>query len=400
MSAVPQQAIDVLPASPVLRPRPVRLRGPGRLLGVDAWRGLALVLMSLDHAAYYAGSHIQAEHFADFPSELPVWGFRLVGLITNLAAPTFWLVSGVSIALLIPSLRIRGGGEWAVTRYLWIRAGCLALLDVAVVPWLWSKPPVPTYEYSFGLLSSFAVSLILISGLRFLRLRYFMAVSIALVIGYQWLAGIITPAMLKDWGLASSLWTRYGTPGHTPHTLGVPFPVLGWFGLMGCGYVFGKRLYADRGRHPRHWAALGLGLLATWLVVRVLRSYGNTVPISYHGDWSELITMYKGPVSLAFLCFNAGWGCLGFALLLRLSRQLSDRPLRWLVALGQASLFTFIAHLLVYRTLGRIELKFMPHAEVFRYATTFIAGLALLVPMARWYAGLKRRHPRSVLQYL
>ena len=75
-------------------------------------------------------------------------------------------------------------------------------------------------------------------------------------------------------------------------------------------------------------------------------------------------------------------------------------PWSWLVTLGQASLFTFLAHMLVYRTIGRIELKFLPHAELFRYFTTFGLGLVLLVPMARWYATFKHKYPRSVLQYL
>jgi peptidoglycan/LPS O-acetylase OafA/YrhL len=135
-------------------------------------------------------------------------------------------------------------------------------------------------------------------------------------------------------------------------------------------------------------------------VIRLWNSYGNQVPVGYAWDWSELLMMFKGPVSLAYLCFNVGWGCLLFAIALRFTEALRHRPGSWLVTLGQASLFTFLAHMLVYRTVGRVEVKFLPHLELLRYSTTFLIGLAFLVPMARWYANVKHRYPRSVLQYL
>lgn len=370
-----------------------------RLVGVDALRGLALVLMSLDHAAYYVSVNIQGEHFSDFPSFLPGWAFRIIGLLTNLASPTFWLVSGISVALLARTLRRKGGSRWAVTRFLWIRAGFLFLLDATLVPLVWSKSPIPTYDYVFSLLSSFGVSLLLLSGLQFLRLRYVLAISLASIIGYEWLAHYADRHWL-DGGLLAHAWAIYGTPGHTDHHLAVPFPVLGWFGLMGSGYVLGKRLRTVNGRRPMIWVAIGAGCLVVWCAVRALNGYGNQIPIPYRSDWGEFVTMFKGPVSLTYLAFNLGLGCLIFSWMLRHPQFLAKRPWRWMVVLGQASLFVYLSHMLVYRTVGRLDLHLFPGNDWVRLGVTFVAGLALMVPMARWYTQLKRRHPGSVLQYL
>jgi uncharacterized membrane protein len=384
------------PAEPAHKPVAV---STARLLGVDALRGLALVLMSLDHAAYYVSVNIQGEHFSDFPSFLPGWALRIIGLLTNLASPAFWLVSGISVALLARTLRRQGGGEWAVTRFLWIRAGLLFLLDVTVVPFLWSKSPIPTYEYVFSLLSSFGVSLLLLSGLRFLRLRYLLVISLACVAGYEWIAHFADRHWV-DGGLLTRIWATYGTPGHTEHHLAVPFPVLGWFGLMGAGYVLGKRLRTVNGRRPGVWVAIGLGLLLTWVAVRALNGYGNQIPIPYRADWGEFVTMFKGPVSLAYMAFNLSLACFIFSWLLRHPQMLTHRPWRWMVVLGQASLYVYLIHMLVYRTIGRLDMHLFPWNDWVRFGVTFVAGIALMVPMAQWYRDFKRRHPGSVLQYL
>jgi len=400
MSSTATQLPPEQPEPLAALPKPAQAKPFTRLIAIDALRGLALVLMSLDHSAYYISANVQAEHYGDHPTILPSWGYRILGLLTNISAPTFWLVAGISIALLARNLRRRGGGEWAVTKFLWIRGGFLLLFDLTIVPLLWSKHPIPGYEYVFGLLSSFAVSMMILSGLRLLRLRYLLAISIAALVLNEWVGKHVSFSLLNHFGVGLRAFTTYGNPGNAPPGLAVPYPILGWFGLMGAGYVLGKRLYTIEGRRPRTWLTIGFGLIAAWLVIRLVNGYGNQVPIGFAWDWSELLWMYKGPVSLAYLCFNVGLGCLAFAVALRFTDHLKQRPWRWLVTLGQASLFTFLAHMLVYRTVGRVEMKFLPHAELLRYSTTFLIGLAFLVPMARWYATIKHKYPKSVLQYL
>jgi surface polysaccharide O-acyltransferase-like enzyme len=75
-------------------------------------------------------------------------------------------------------------------------------------------------------------------------------------------------------------------------------------------------------------------------------------------------------------------------------------PVRWLVVLGQASLFFYFAHVAVYRALGTAARGLTPWSEGLRYAVCFLLGLALLIPVSRWYRRKKEAHPRSVLRYL
>src|SRR5258705_2329640 len=126
-----------LAVAPAPTPAPHRqAQASARLAVVDALRGVAILLMALDHSAFFSHVSVQAEHNSDYPTVLGAWGYVVTGLLTNIAAPTFWLLSGASIALLADSSRRRRGSEWAATRFLLIRAGLLVVLDLTLVPFL------------------------------------------------------------------------------------------------------------------------------------------------------------------------------------------------------------------------------------------------------------------------
>jgi len=356
--------------------------------------------MALDHTAYYNSVNILAEHYEGLTSHLPETIYRLLGLITNLSAPTFWLVSGISIALLSGGTRGSKGLEWKVTRYLWVRSLALLVLDATVVPLLWNKHFIPHYQYHFDLLSSFAVSMLLLSVLRFLPWPLMLSICLGILGSFEWVAQHMSAAAIEHGGVFVRLWATFAAEDKVPPGMEVPFPVLGWFGLMGCGYVLGTRLSPERMRRASTWITLGLALLAAWFVIRVMNGYGNMHPRSFRDDPWELFIMYKGPVSLAYLAWNLGWASFVFAAIASRASWLKKQPWRWGVAFGQASLFVYLAHMLVYRFAARFELKFIPGHPVFRYITTCLFGLIVLVPMARWYARWKHAHPEPILKYL
>jgi uncharacterized membrane protein len=71
-----------------------------RVLPIDALRGVAMIAMALDHVASFLRIGLQAETYGGLPAVLQSWPHWLAGLFTNVAAPTFWLLSGVSVVLL------------------------------------------------------------------------------------------------------------------------------------------------------------------------------------------------------------------------------------------------------------------------------------------------------------
>jgi uncharacterized membrane protein len=370
----------------------------GRLATIDALRGMALVLMALDHSAGFLWWDVTAEHRLGMPTVLGSWPHWVTGLLTNVAAPAFWLLSGMSIALLATAHARHGKSAWATARFLWIRAGILLFLDLTVVGVAWGMATGQVgYDFEFSVLSSLAVGMILASLLQFLPDSAIITLMLVLLAGYQWLVNGVARLVTQPSDFWLALWlvaSRQTTPP-------VEFPVLGWFGLMGLGFVLGRHLASPVLQRAHTWAAAGLGLLGAWLVIRLAGGYGNFVPYTPGDPWHYFLIMSKWPPSLDFFAFNLGLAALALAAFVGQPTLLMRPPLRWLVMYGRASLFFFVAHLVVYLLLGRMGrawLTVLPGLA--RHYLIWGLGLAVLLPLCDRYRQLRQGHPDSVLRYL
>lgn len=370
-------------------------RATTRIVVIDALRGLALSFMALEHASFYAQVHTMAEHYAGRSTTLWKWPFWVTGLITNMAAPTFWLVAGVSIALYEGARRRKGATEGSITRFFLTRAAALILLDVTAIALLWGHAQGVAYSYQFDVLSSMGVSLAVLGLLRWLPAGVIAAGSLALLAGYEALVRTLGPHLeALDWKWLSLL-VLYDTL----HGVPVRFPVLGWCGLMGLGLVLGRDLRRPELERPRTWLAAGTILLLAWLAIRSCGGYGNFVPYDPATPWRFFLVMSKGPPSLDFMTFNLA--ITAFVLAFFFSRRdlLERVPLSWLVICGQASLFFYVAHHAVYQVIGMAGGPLLRLGGILRYAIFFLLGFAILVPLTKLYRGLRRRHPESILKY-
>ncbi len=377
----------------LVTPLTAQVKVAERLLAIDALRGIALVLMALDHSALFSNVGIQAEHIVGSTTQLEGWPHWVTGLLSNIAAPTFWLISGISVALYVNGQRRKGASEWAISRYLLTRAGAILLLDVCLVSFLW-KVENRIYFYQFGVLSSIAVSLVLLTFLRFLPKRAILGLAVALLLGYQWLWAHVPISYNRPYAFWEALWFTY-TLRTSPD---VWFPVLGWFGLMGSGFVLGQFVTLPTLQHPRVWVAAGLSLLAAWMALRLAGGYGDMVPYKLTDSWPYFFIMSKWPPSLTFFLFNLGLALLAFALLLAYSEYLKRGPLNWLVVYGQASLFFYVAHLGVYKLLGAFTPSVVP--GLVRSYFAWVIGLLILLPPTKFYRQFRQSHPHSILRYI
>jgi uncharacterized membrane protein len=179
----------------------------------------------------------------------------------------------------------------------------------------------------------------------------------------------------------------------------VVFPVLGWLPLMLAGLAVGRAYDAGAWRRPRDWSLAGLALLAVWAVSR-LTGFGNfAAPAPVAGGLGFLL-MSKGPPGLDYLAFNLALGMFALAALSHPKARFDRPPVAWLVSLGQASLFLFFAHLLLFRFLETPLRHVLPGAGAARYLIGLAIGLPLLLPLASRYRRLKDAYPNSVLRYL
>ncbi len=367
-----------------------------RIVVIDALRGLALTFMALEHASMYARVNTQAEHYLGRQTTLWQWPFWIPGLVTNMAAPAFWLLAGVSIALLEAGYRRKQRPESAITRFLLIRAGALIFLDVAVIGFLWGIATKRLYCYDFDVLTSLGVSLVVLSGLRRVPSWLLAALSLAVLVGYQWFVMALHPDAAEGAGFWAAMWLNYSSEV----TPAVRFPVLGWCGLMGLGLVLGRHVSRRGMPTPRTWTAAGLSLLTMWFLIRWNGGYGNFVPYDPGTSWRFFLVLSKGPPSLDFMTLNLGLAAFAFAAFSLRPDLLQKAPLRWLVACGQASLFFYVLHYAVFLVIGKLGAPLLSLGGIARYWLLYAIGMTILIPLAIAYRKLKKRHPESVLKYL
>ncbi|HQY92595.1 MAG: OpgC domain-containing protein [Caldilinea sp.] len=363
-----------------------------RLLAIDALRGLAIVVMALDHAAASVLVSLQAESYGGLTPQLGNWPSWVLGLFTNLASPTFWFLAGVSMTLYAQGRRRKGASNREITQFFLIRAGVLAVLDLTVA-WLAWRGGTP---YTHVLLS-IGISIALVSLLRLLP-----TIVLAMV-GFIWLAAyqVMLPGLAAQLNQGVDYWQAllvYFSYTTFPAT---EFAILGWGSLIALGCVFGTVVRRPWFQSPRNWALVGAGLLAIFALLRVWGGFGDlgrydaSLPIYY---W---IVMSKTPPSLTFLLFNLGIASWIYALFLSRESWLQVRPFAWLVTMGQVALFAFVVHLVLYGLLGRL-VGLLPVAGpgVVRAVAVWLVGLAILIPLCTWYRGYRRARPNTLLRYL
>src|SRR4030081_3737445 len=104
---------------------------PGRRIhSIDVARGVAMVLMAIDHVRVYAG----------VPPGGPRSGVFFTRWITSFVAPAFAFLSGTSAYLLGRRL----GDRKALSRYLLTRGLILVVLELTVIRVAW------TFNFDFG----------------------------------------------------------------------------------------------------------------------------------------------------------------------------------------------------------------------------------------------------------
>jgi hypothetical protein len=228
--------------------------------------------------------------------------------------------------------------------------------------------------------------------------RLLIAMTAILFVGYAALIRLVPTATLES---LSFPWRVLVTFDET-HAPVVTFPVLGWLGLMTLGLLFGRKLVRGDWLTGRPYFIAAVACLAIWLAAR-LAGLGSVDPWRPSQGMQALFIMQKGPPSLDYQAFNLSFGLMALGAFLNLGNSIKDwAPGRWLIAWGQAPLFLFVAHLLVTFACARalLHLPFLRQADVLRYTLTTVCSAAVLLPMARWYRGLKERHPERVIHYL
>lgn len=394
-------------------------RGAGRLVALDAWRGLIIALMVLDHVRdfFHAGAFFYA---ATDPAQTYT-GLFLTRWITHLCAPTFVLLAGLSIRL----QREKCKATPALSRYLLTRGLWLVVLEFTIV----------SFGFNMGqpfffvqILYAIGVSMAVMAALIRLPAWAVAALGAVLISG----APLLIAPLADATGLLGALRTMTVLPGGLPGGHGIVlYPFIPWLGVMCLGYGYGHVFTLPGAQRNRIVAATAVALLLGFAAVRGINGYGDLAP------WrtfpaavrtvESFLNVTKYPASPDYVMVTLGTSMLLFLALDRFG----GGAMRLLLTFGRTSLFTYIAHIYVLHGLQFLlgAMLGFPLASFCGYLASFalagmgghsdtltslqhwgfslwavygiwLAVLLLVYPLARWCERLKQRRSDWWLRYL
>jgi uncharacterized membrane protein len=382
-----------------------RVRATTRLASIDIVRGLVIVIMALDHVRdYFTELRIDPMDLTQTSPEL-----YLTRWITHFCAPTFIFLAGVS-AYLVGQRCTRA----QLSRFLLTRGFWLIALEFTVINWGW----MGNASYELGLflqvIWAIGISMIVLAGLVHLRLQWIGVFAVAVIAGHNLLDGI-EPAALGPFAI---VWNFLHVPTFSTPFGAIMYPIVPWVGVMALGYTLGSVFKLEPGFRRRVLVALGVAFISMFVVLRLLNGYGDPTPWSVQP--TALYTVFsffnveKYPPSLMYVLITVGPGMLLLAAL----EQARGRIAGVLETFGRVPFIVYLAHIyLIHLFSGVVGLAtgygteiltsfaFTSFPDSWGYSLpivylAWIAVIALLYPLARWFSGVKRRRKDWWLSYL
>jgi uncharacterized membrane protein len=379
-----------------------------RLDSIDLVRGVVMAIMVLDHVRdYLGGSAVNPRDVTDPVLFLTRW-------VTHLCAPTFVLLAGVSAYL----YGHRGRSRGEISRFLLTRGLWLMILEVTVVRFAWTFKVVPDLLF-LQVIWVIGAGMVVLAGLVYLPRWAIAAFGLALVGGHNALDSIHA----ADLGSAGWLWNMAHEPAMLQPLAGLAafalYPWIPWVGVIAAGYALGLVFAQPPAQRTRTLLLLAAGTLGLFAGLRFAGIYGDPAArVAHDGALPWLLSFInceKYPPSLLYLAMT-----LGVALLmLVVAERARGTVAGWLVTLGRVPMLFYVAHIVLVHLVavgyalivhgdagwlfGGLPPMNKPAGFGISLPMVYVAWLiivAMLYPLCRWFAGLKRRRTDWWLSYL
>lgn len=376
----------------------------GRLLSIDALRGLVILFMLLDHVRETFLLHRQVSDPMDIASTEPALFFSRT--LAHLCAPVFVLLTGLSAWL----FGEKYAGKTDVSAFLFKRGLFLVALEFTLVNFAWTFQLPPSVIY-LQVIWAIGLSMIALSILVWLPRGLLLTLSLAIIAGHNLLDGLHFPvesALHVPWAI---LHDRGWIDVSDTLRLRTSYPLLPWIGVIGLGYALGPWFArgVEASVRQRRLLIAGVAGLLGFVALRLLNGYGEK-PWAVDDSWVQTLMSFfnitKYPPSLLFIALTVSAGLL---LLLAFERVQDRRWIRWLTVFGSAPMFFYLLHLYALKVLYVIGVALfgLNQGSYFGFSSVpsiWLAAIILaiaLFPAVRWFSALKaRRRDIAWLKYL
>ena len=402
-----------------------------RVASVDFVRGVAMVLMAIDHVRVYSG----------LPAGGPTYGIFFTRWITHFVAPTFVFLAGTAAYLHGRKLNNKNAlSRFLVTRGLW-----LVFLELTFMRIAW------TFNFDFahyllaGVIWMLGWCMVLMAAFVRLPLAFNAIAGIAIVAFHNLTSVFQQPIeqyfknggpnwLLKVLYFGSAVRLGKGGP-----PLIILFVIVPWIGLMMAGFAFGRVAEFPRERRRKLCIALGTALTLLFVVLRGIDGYGDprhwrvspppqqvqstgvsarpAPPRVVAPALIRFLNTAKYPASLDFLLMTIG----PMFLLLGAAEHVSGRVAGIITIFGRVPLFYYLLHIpLIHAAACLVSVirdghldhwllenhpmgQSYPPPHVWSlgllYAVYFACVVALYFPCS-WYADLRARKKSRWLSYI
>jgi len=381
-----------------------------RIQSIDILRGIAMVIMALDHVRDYFHIYAWTDDPLNLETTTPALYFTRY--ITHFCAPTFVFLSGVSIYL--QSLRKTKPelSAFLIKRGLW-----LIFVELVIVAFAWSFNPA-FERFPLGVIWAIGVSMFLLGFIIRLPYKLILGLGLIIVFGHNLLdfPEATTGFQGGFWLdlLHSSKWTSYEIMEN--RNLIIAYPFLPWLGLMMVGYCTGQLFSPqfDAVRRNKLLTQMGICLLVLFLILRGINVYGDPVAWSPQRNglytFFSFLNIHKYPPSLLYMCVTIGCALL----LLPHLEKFENRFTKIMVVFGRTAFFYYILHLYLIHILATISFyihghtlekiaegesvfkwKFVVPGEGFGLFGVYLIWIFVIIclyPLCKWYDNYKTKH--------
>ena len=320
-----------------------------RIQSIDVLRGIVMVIMALDHVRDFffkadvsGGGASVALDPTNLATTTPLLFFTR--WITHFCAPTFVFLAGTSAFLMGQKKTKTELSIFLIKRGLWLVFAELVLITLA-----WTYNPLYNL-FILQVIWAIGISMVLFGLVIQLPFWFIFSLGFIIVFGHNLLDYPSINKDLKGGWLADLLYFS----NFSIYSLGkdhfflIVYAFLPWLGVMMLGYCFGK-LFAntfDAGRRKRMLLVMGTGLIALFIIIRLMKGYGDPVPMSQQprGTVFTVLSFFnvnKYPPSLAFLSMTIGTAMLMLVFL----ENIQNKVTNFFRVYGRVPMLYYILHL-------------------------------------------------------
>ncbi len=389
-----------------------------RLKSIDLLRGIAMILMPLDHIRDFLSNSI----YSPFDLNHTTPGLFFTRFLVNFCAPIFIFLAGTSMYL----WESKGIAKNKVSFFLFTRGLLLIFLEFTLIRTVWAF----NFDLSFELGQIFwAIGWSMIALSFLIKLPYWLIiVSGSILVTFHDLLDKVQPAA---WGALSWLFKILHGPAETQihlfknkFTLQVEDPIIPWIGVIALGYAFGKIFLFDEKRRRKYLGLVSGSLFMFFIVIRLINIYGDPIPWheykSFIFSFMSFIKLTKYPPSLDYLLLYLSLSIFFLMVFDKCKGRICD----FFITYGRVPLAYYVVHVFVVHSLavilayinyGKASWLFSNHNLIGGITSDFPVGygfstkmlyvfwvivILLLYPFCRWYGNFKTKHKDiKILRY-